>query len=194
MDASGGIGVHGVAAFQRSLMALIDWESELGREGHRVKLGKLPIAMHCHHYNINLTRMLETTLGEEGVRILFEGAEEASLHGFQSLFSYYEGIRTVKSKLEFVSTIYQNCGLGLMRLEKVGARGGRIVSTASHHVTGWLAKHGKRDTPGCHFTRGWVAGALEAVYSRPLGTYLVEEPRCKMMRQDACLFQIKECK
>ena len=46
---------------------LIDWRSDLAREDHRVFISGLPIAMHCHHYNINLQKTLEDTLGEEGV-------------------------------------------------------------------------------------------------------------------------------
>lgn len=170
----------------------IDWRSELGREGHRVILSGLPIAMHCHHYNINLQKMLEDTLGEEGVQLLFQAAEEVSFHGFRSLLNQYDRIKTIKSKLELVSTIYQNCGLGVIHFKKMGPRGGRIVSPSSHHVTGWLAKHGRRKTPGCHFSRGWIAGVLEVVYNHPLGYYTVEERSCKMTRKDECVFLVKE--
>ena len=52
-------------------MMLIDWRSDLARDGHRVFISGLPIAMHCHHYNINLHKTLEDTLGEEGVQLLF---------------------------------------------------------------------------------------------------------------------------
>ena len=55
---------------------IINWRSELAREGHRVILSGLPIAMHCHHYNINLQKMLEDTMGEKGVHLLFKAAEE----------------------------------------------------------------------------------------------------------------------
>lgn len=171
---------------------LINWRSELAREGHRVILSGLPIAMHCHHYNINLQKMLEDTLGEEGIRLLFRSAEEVSFYGFESLLSQYKRIKTIKSKLEFAATIYQDCGLGIMHFKKVGPRGGRIVSPSSHHVTGWLAKHGRRKTPGCHFSRGWIAGVMEVIYNRPLGCYTVEERDCKMMRKDECVFLVKE--
>lgn len=171
---------------------LINWRSELAREGHRVILSGLPIAMHCHHYNINLQKMLEDTLGEEGIRLLFRSAEEVSFYGFESLLSQYKRIKTIKSKLEFAATIYQDCGLGIMHFKKVGPREGRIVSPSSHHVTGWLAKHGRRKTPGCHFSRGWIAGVMEVIYNRPLGCYTVEERDCKMMRKDECVFLVKE--
>lgn len=173
-------------------MMLINWEDELDRVGHRVILSGLPIAMHCHHYNINLQKMLEDTIGETGVRLLFEAAEEVSFYGFTSFLRHYSRIKTIKSKLEVASTIYQNCGLGVMHFHKIGNRGGIIVSPSSHHVTGWLAKHGKRETPGCHFARGWVAGVLEAIYNHPLHHFAVEELTCKMMRHDECKFLVKE--
>ena len=88
--------------------------------------------------------------------------------------------------------MYQHCGLGIIHFNKVRPNMAQIVSSSSHHVTGWLAKHGRRDTPGCHFSRGWIAGALEAIYSRPIGHYTVEENKCKMKRDDECVFHVQE--
>jgi predicted hydrocarbon binding protein len=165
-------------------MALFDWHTELARDGHKVILSGQPVAMHCHHYNINLQKTVEEALGDEGVRVLFSSVEEASYFSLQQLLNRYKQIKTIKSKLEMAGILFQNCGLGVLHFN--------VASPSSHHVTGWLAKHGKRDTPGCHFTRGWMAGALEAIYNRPLGFYSVEEKRCKMMRHEQCEFQIKE--
>jgi hypothetical protein len=173
-------------------MRLIDWRKELSRDGHRVVLAGLPIAIHCHHYNINLHKTLEDTLGQEGVQLLYDAAEEASHMAFTSFLKQYQRIKTIKSRLELAATIYQNCGLGIIHFQRIGPKGGRVVSSSSHHVTGWLAKHGRRDTPGCHFSRGWIAGILEVIYGHSLGYYLVEEPQCKMMRDDVCVFRIKE--
>lgn len=170
----------------------INWRSELAREGHRVILSGLPIAMHCHHYNINLHKMLEDTLARDGIELLFRAAEETSFHGFKSLLKQYKRIRTTKSKLELAGTVYQNCGMGILLFKKVGPHGGRIVSPSSHHVTGWLAKHGRRETPGCHFARGWIAGIMEVIYDHPVGHFEVEEQDCKMMRKDECVFIVKE--
>jgi len=171
---------------------LIDWRSDLAREGHRVFISGQPIAMHCHHYNINLHKTLEDTLGEEGIQLLFKAAEEAGFIGFKSFLNQYSLIKTIKSKLELAATIYQNCGLGIIHFKNVGSRGGRIVSPSSHHVTGWLAKHGRRQTPGCHFSRGWIAGVMAVIYHRPLGHYVVEEMACKMVQGHECVFHVKE--
>ena len=170
----------------------MDWRHELTRDGHRLILSGLPIAMHCHHYSINLQKMLEDTLGNEGVELLFQAAKEASFHGFRSILSHYPKIRTAKSKLELATTVYQNCGMGIIHFQHIGPKGGLIESPSSHHVTGWLAKHGARQTPGCHFSRGWIAGVLAAIYEKPKGGYLVEELACKMARQPKCVFNVRE--
>jgi predicted hydrocarbon binding protein len=173
-------------------MTIFDWQSELNRDGHRVVISGQPIAMHCHHYNINLQKTLEETLGEEGVQLLYRSVEETNYNGLQHLFNQYKKIRTLKSKLEMAALLYQNCGLGVIHFKKVRPNSAYIVSTSNHHVTGWLAKHGRRNTPGCHFTRGWIAGTLEVIYERPLGFYIVEERRCKMQGDDTCVFHVKE--
>lgn len=174
------------------MATLIDWNKELARKGHRVILSGVPVAMHCHHYNINLHKMLEDTLGDRGALLLFKAAEEAIYTAFRSIMAQYKKIGTMNSKFELASTIYQNCGLGVIHFQKIGPKGGRIISLSSHHVTGWLAKHGSRETPGCHFSRGWIAGVLEAIYGRPTGTYSVVEKECKMMRNETCTFVVKE--
>jgi len=173
-------------------MKLIDWRKELSRDGHRVVLSGLPVAIHCHHYNINLHKTLEEALGSEGIELIYDAAEEASYIAFNVLLNQYSRIKTIKSRLELAAANYQNCGLGILHFQKIGPRGGKIVSTSSHHVTGWLAKNGRRDTPGCHFCRGWIAGVLEIIYNRGLGFYEIEEVSCKMMRDEACVFRVKE--
>ncbi len=171
-------------------MTAFNWQSELARDGSRVFVAGLPVAMHCHHYNINLQKTLEDTLGDEGIQLLFHSAEEANRIGFTSFFNEYRQLKTNKSKLEMAAVIYQNSGFGIIHLQGVNRRGGTILSPSSHHVTGWLAKHGLRDTPGCHFTRGWIAGVLEAVFDKPAGHYTIEETHCKMMRDKECVFQV----
>ncbi len=173
-------------------MSIFNWQNELTRDGHKVVLSGQPAAMHCHHYNINLQKTIEDNLGGDGVRLLLQSAEEASHTGVRNLLNQYPQIKTLKSKLEMAGVLFQNCGLGVIHFKRIRPGGGHVVSPSSHHVTGWLAKHGKRDTPGCHFTRGWLAGALEAIYKRPMGFYTVEERHCKMMRAKECVFYFEE--
>ena len=173
-------------------MRHIDWNNEIVRENYGLILSGLPVAMHCHHYSINLQKTLEDTLDGAGVALLFQAAERASFHGFCSFFEKHGRITAKSSKLEFASMVYQNCGLGVIHFQELGPSRWRVVSPSSHYVTGWLAKHGRRNTPGCHFARGWIAGVLEVIYDRPLGFCVVKEESCKMMRDEDCVFQVTE--
>ncbi len=168
----------------------INWPEKFARKGHEIFLSGLPIALHCHHYNMNLQKTLESSLGSEGTRLLYEAAEESSYAGFTSFLRHHRKINTVKSKLELASTSYQYCGLGIINFTQIEPEGGRIVSPHSHHVTGWLAKFGSRETPGCFFARGWIAGALAVIFDRHLGYYRVEERECKMMQARECVFEV----
>jgi len=98
-----------------------------------------------------------------------------------------EGHRVVFSGQAFAM---HYCGMGILHFQQVGPQGGQVISPSSHHVTGWLAKHGRRDTPGCHFTRGWLAGVMEAVFKRPLNSFKVVELECKLIRHRNCVFEI----
>jgi hypothetical protein len=171
---------------------ILDWRKELTRDGSRITLSGLHMAMHCHHYNINLQKMLEDTTGPEGIRLIVQSAEEATFQGWYSILEQFKQIRTIKSKLELMASLYQNCGMGIIHFQRMTHKGGRIIGLSSHHVTGWLAKHGRRDTPGCHFTRGWIAGVMEVVYGRALGDYQVEETACKITGHTHCEFMAKE--
>jgi hypothetical protein len=166
----------------------LDWRNELARKGHRMVLSGRPVTMHCHHYNINLQKTVEDVLGEEGVQLLYRSVENATYGSLKPILEHYDQIKTLKSKLEMASILYQNSGLGIIHFQGITSKGGRIVSNGSHHVTGWLAKHGRRKTPGCHFTRGWIAGVLEALFNQPMGYYQVEELQCKMVQDGDCVF------
>jgi hypothetical protein len=107
-----------------------------------------------------------------------------------SFLRHHPKINTAKSKLELAATSYQYCGLGIIKFTQIGPEGGKIVSPHSHHVTGWLAKFGKRETPGCFFSRGWIAGALAVIYDKPCGYYRVDELECKMSLARECLFEV----
>jgi len=173
-------------------MVTFDWKRKLDRRDHQVVLSGQPIAIHCHHYNINLQKTLEDTLGEEGIRLIYRSAEEAVYNSLKSLLAQYREIKTVKSKLEMCAIMYQNCGLGVIHPQTVDNSGGFVTSSSSHHVTGWLAKHGRRHTPGCHLSCGWLAGALAAACEKPLGSFSVKETRCKTMGDLECHFQVEE--
>lgn len=171
-------------------MANLNWKHELLHKGHRLFFSGQPYAMHCHHYNINLQKTIEETLGDVGIHLIFGSAEESSYRVFRNLIDKHSQFETIKSKLEMAATMYQNFGMGVIAFQHIDADGGRVVSLSGHHVTGWLAKHGRRDTPGCHFTRGWIAGVLAVMYEKPLAFYRVTETQCKMAGGSECIFEV----
>ena len=127
-------------------MTFFNWKNELSRDGHRVELSGLSMVMHCHHYNINLQKTLEDTLGEEGVALLVRSVEEASHTIFRSLLHQFDQIKTEKSKLEMAATMYQNCGLGIVHLpgNRAGGRPNRQpLQPSRHRLAGqaWAARN-----------------------------------------------------
>jgi len=172
-------------------MTPFNWTKELGRDDHRVMLSGQPFAMHCHHYNINLQKTMEDTLGERGAQLLFRSAEMAAFSSFENLMKPYSQLKTDASKFEMAALLFQNCGLGLLSVQELNPHRSVMVSPSSHHVTGWLAKHGRRQTPGCHFSRGWIAGVLSAIFERSPGFFDVREVNCKMMRDKECVFHVE---
>lgn len=171
-------------------MTVLSWQKELSRDGHRLAFAGQPCTMHCHHYNINLQKTLEDALGDEGIELLYQSAVESNFRNFQTLAGQYTQIKTKKSKMEMAATLFQISGLGIIHFQHIGSTGGRIVSPSSHHVTGWLAKHGRRNTPGCHFTRGWIAALMAVINDRHPDDFIVRETSCKMMRAPECVFDI----
>lgn len=169
----------------------IQWKANLTRHGERILIYGMPMALHCHHYNINLHKMLEEKLGDEGIELIFRSAEEAGFIGLSNVYNIFNQIKSSEYKLKIASTIFKNSGLGILEFTQIGPEGGEVISCSNHHVTGWLAKHGRRTTPGCHFIRGYIAGMLEAVYNLPLGHFIVKEKQCKMVQNEQCIFFVK---
>jgi hypothetical protein len=88
-------------------MTVVNWPEKFARRGHEIFLSGLPIALHCHHYNMNLQKTLESSLGSEGTLLIYQAAEESSYAGFTSFLMHHPRINTIKSKLELASTSYQ---------------------------------------------------------------------------------------
>ncbi len=60
----------------------INWPENFARKGNELFLSGTPIALHCHHYNMNLQKTLETSLGREGTLLLYQAGEESTYASF----------------------------------------------------------------------------------------------------------------
>jgi hypothetical protein len=81
-------------------------------------------------------------------------------------------------------------GFGRLDLSNLTENGGSVYADSSYYVISWLAKYGRRETPVCYFTCGFVAGILAAIFDVGVHAYEVKETRCMMLRQDRCEFVV----
>lgn len=157
-------------------------------------LGGEPMIFHCHHYNVFLQMSIEDTKEYIDVySILIYSAQEVVFHQFSQLFA--TGTYSVEERKQIIQGRYRNSGFGLIDLSGVNADGGVLETPNEHYAVGWKNKFGlrKQDEPGvCFFTRGFLSGALEAVYDLPLGTLGTEQTKCLTKGDDICRFEISQ--
>ena len=75
-------------------------------------------------------------------------------------------------------------GFGRLDLSGLNESGGIAYADSSYYVIGWLAKYGRRETPVCHLTCGFLSGILGAIYGQIDGKYIVEEKNCMITGHD----------
>lgn len=143
------------------------------------------MVLHCHHYNSQLQQTLELTDYIDGRCIMKEAGE----HVFFEQFKNYLKANKVedRGKTEVAAEMYRNFGFGTLDFSKIGEK--TVTANTSHFATGWLCKFGKRETPCCHFTAGYIAGVMRAITGR---YYAAEEKECIAMKHRKCKFTLKE--
>lgn len=157
-------------------------------------LGGEPMIFHCHHYNVFLQRSIEETKKYiEVYPILVDSAHEVVYTQFQELF---EGSETnIEERKKIVEECYRVHGFGKIDLGNVNQSGGAVETANEHYSHGWKIKFGnrKKDEPGVSFfTRGYLAGALEAIYGLEFGTVQTAQTKCLTKGDDICRFEISK--
>ena len=140
-----------------------------------------PMIFHCHHYNTFLQASIESAKDYIDVYpILINSAQEVAYHQFTNHFAGKN--LSVDEKKAIAQEWHQYCGYGTLDLSEVSENGGKVSSPWNHYVEGWLSKFGKRNenqTGVAYFSAGFAAGALDAIYDKPVGTFCVEQTSCK---------------
>jgi len=148
------------------------------------------LSLHCHHYNCGLLKTIEELSQIDGQAVIVESAAEEFFGNFRQLLSNeLEGMSPDKA-LQEASELYRFMGFGRLDLTKLTARGGIAYGHSSYYVTSWLAKYGRRDTPVCYFTCGFIAGIVGAVFDVTPHTYEVKETECMILRHERCEFVV----
>ena len=139
------------------------------------------ISLHCHHYNCGLIKTLEEVPVVDGRAVIVQAAAEEFFVNFERYLSgELEGLPADRA-LQEASELYRFMGFGRIDLSGLTAHGGVAYADSSYYVTAWLAKYGRRVTPVCYFTCGFIAGILGAVFDVPPHSYEVTETQCIIM-------------
>jgi predicted hydrocarbon binding protein len=148
------------------------------------------ISLHCHHYNCGLLKTIEEIADINGHSVIVETAAEEFYSNFKKLLSTQLNGASPDKALQEASELYRFMGFGRLDLSNLNEGGGSAYADSSYYVLAWLAKYGRRETPVCHFTCGFIAGILGAIFDVTPHTYIVKETQCMMLRQDRCEFVV----
>ncbi len=149
------------------------------------------VSLHCHHFNCGLLKGLEELKGIDGLSLFVKTTEEIYCQSFSEYLQRHQELETLDDKLQAAAEMYYAFGYGILDLSALNERGGFAKAKSSYYVTAWLAKYGRRHSPVCFFTCGFIAGILEAIFNRSLGSYKVEEINCLIMGSDCCEFKVE---
>jgi hypothetical protein len=155
------------------------------RDGHLTVL-------HCHHYLALTTKLAEDFAHIGGVNILSQAAEDTTYHLLEDYYQKHS-VAAVSERFGVAREYYSVMGLGLMDFEEgdVGVEGGKVRLLRSHVDLGWIKKWGKHTKHINHFSRGYIAGMLAAIFSKPARSYEVTELESKVTGADFNVFEAK---
>src|SRR4030065_2260789 len=159
-----------------------------------IKLDGVMVSLHCHHYNCGLVKALEEMEEVNAREIIIRVATEEFYANFNNYISNYLEGKTVREKMDAAADLYRIMGFGRLELSGLNEFGGVVYADSSYYVTGWLAKYGRRKTPVCHLTCGFISGILGAVYGQTVEKYIVEEKHCMITGHDLCEFVVSVVK
>ena len=103
--------------------------------------------------------------------------------------------RTPEAILVFAGLHFRSLGLGALRFDGLGPRGGEVLCVGSQQASTWRMTRGRRATPGCHFVAGFIAAAFAVAHGAELTGIHVRETRCHATQAEArgdCVFRV-EC-
>lgn len=149
------------------------------------------ISLHCHHFTCGLLKGLEELKEIDGLNLFVKTTEEVYHYFFSDYLKRHPEIKTIEDKLQVASEMYYAFGYGILDLSNLTENGGIAKARSSYYVTAWLAKYGRKYSPVCYFTCGFIAGILEVIFNKPLRTYKVKETDCLIIGSDYCKFEVK---
>lgn len=157
-----------------------------------MELNGLPVSLHCHHYNCGLLKAIEDIPNVDGHDIFIKTAAEEFFRNFKTYTANELKNLTAEAALKEASELYRFMGFGRLDLSTLTEHGGIVCADSSYYVVAWLAKYGRRSTPVCYLTCGFIGGILGAVFDATPTTYEVKETQCMMLGYDCCEFIVSK--
>jgi len=154
-----------------------------------------PLIFHCHHYNTFLQATLEDTKDYIDIYpILVDSAQELV---YAQMFQHFteNNITNLAERKQIAEDFFMFCGYGKFSLEGISVRGGKVISESDHYSYGWKSKFGLRsenEPMVSFFTRGFLAGATEAIFGLPLGSMDCKQLSCYTKNNNFVSFEIYE--
>lgn len=155
-----------------------------------LRLDGVMVSLHCHHYNCGLVKALEEMEAVNAREIIIRAATEEFYTNFRNYILNYLDNKTIREKMDAAAELYRFMGFGRLDLSGLNEFGGIAYADSSYYVTGWLAKYGRRKTPVCHLTCGFLSGILVAIFDQSVGKYVVEETNCMITGSYLCKFVV----
>ena len=153
-------------------------------------LSGVPVSLHCHHFNCGLLKVIEKFPQVDAHGILVRTAAEEFYRNFRKHLAGKPQGFSGADALQEAAGFYRFLGFGRLDLSHLGEEGGTAFSDSSYFVVGWLAKYGRRQTPVCYVTCGFIAGVLATVFNGTPETYEVSETDCMVSGGECCTFSV----
>jgi predicted hydrocarbon binding protein len=123
--------------------------------------------------------------------VLTAAAEQVAGEQLRHYFSTQPDLKSPEARLKSASALFNTFGFGSIDFGKVSCCGGRVTVKDSYFAKSWTNHAGKRQTPACHFTTGFIAGAISAAFLKNPGCFLVKERKCVAMGAKYCEFDVE---
>jgi predicted hydrocarbon binding protein len=158
------------------------------RKACRHHLNGRLVVLHCHHYASLYSQLAEDCGMLDGAKLLADVTEDTASAW---LAEYYaeQGIKSLEHRLAIAAEYYSIMGLGKMTFVYAGPDSAYVELSRSHVDEGWIKKWGKRGKPVNFITRGYVAGALAAVFGTPARSFVVTETASIVTGADTSKFR-----
>ncbi|MBI2264215.1 MAG: hypothetical protein HYU64_03445 [Armatimonadetes bacterium] len=161
------------------------------KRDNQLRIADQLMCLHCHHYNAHLLRTAEDPDYIDGPRILAGAAENVVAQQLANHLRDFPDIRSSAQRLSVAADMFRMYGFVILDFSKADEKGGTVTSPSSHIALGWKVKWGPRETPCCHFNRGFIAGAFATIYGKSPGYFKVVETQCIAVGAESCVYKVE---